>query len=189
MNKRVGRHLVELLVVAVAIAGIAVVIIMVDMRAAGRARELQCASNVHQLAVAMQQYADDHDGRLALGPDWQTQLLSYSERPEDPKLTMLSCPARPNQPGFATGLNYDVAARRADAVAHQVWLIEVRNGSGEVWWANDIRFHRLSHNRFPVAPHRNRASISRGDGSVRTRDPLALTVEDWIPPVTEQTAY
>lgn len=183
MKQRVGRHLVELLIVALAIAVVATAIIMVDIRAGSKARELRCVSNVHQLAVALQQYTDDHDGTLPLGPDWQTHLMAYSEQTKDPQMTVLTCPERTKQPGFAYGLNYDIAAQPTTHVERQVWLIEVRNGSGEIWWANDIRFRRLERNRFPVAPHHLRAAMSRGDGSIKPRDPQQLTSEDWLPPV------
>jgi len=185
----VGRHLVEVLIAGLIVAGVAVMIITVDLRATGKARALLCASNVHQLTLAMQQYADDHDGRLPLGPGWQMLVLAYSQTSDDPRLSLLTCPARLNEPGFATGLNYDVAARSGDVVGRHIWLIEVRNGSSEIWWANDIRYHRLPHNRYPAAPHRGRTTVSRGDGSVRTRDPFSLTATDWLPPVSERTLF
>jgi hypothetical protein len=181
LNKRVGRHLVELLVAGLTIAGVGALIATVDIRATERARTLQCSGNVHQLTLALTQYADDHDGKLPLGPNWQMQMLTYSQREEDPRVTVLACPSRSNEPGFATGLNVDLAGRRADSVVPQLWLIEVRNGSAQTWWANDIRYHPLTHNRFPVAPHRNRATFSRGDGSVKSIDPSRLTATDWTP--------
>lgn len=181
-----GRHLIELLLAGLIIAGVVTAIIIVDMRATGRARQLHCASNVHQLTLAMQQYADDYDGKLPLGYDWQTLMLAYAARREDPRVTLLTCSARPDNPGYATGLNYDVAGGDSALVGRQVWLAEVRNGSAETWWANDIRYRRLRHNRFPVAPHRERTNVSRGDGSVRARDPYGLKATDWLPFATDQ---
>ena len=137
----------------------------------------------------MQQYTDDHDGLLPLGPNWQMLLLAYVQTADDPKLGLLMCPARPNDPGFATGLNYDVAGRRSDTVARQVCLIEVYDGSSEIWWANDINFHRLIRNRFPVAAHRGRTTFSRGDGSVRAKDSTTLTETDWLPPAGRDTPF
>jgi hypothetical protein len=187
VKKGGGRHLVELLVASLTVAGLALVIITVDLRATARARELLCTGNVHQLALAMQQYIDDYDGRLPLGPNWQMLTLTYAQTSEDPKLSLLTCPARRNDPGFSVGLNYDVAACRSDEVTRQVWLVEIYDGSSEIWWANDINVHRLTPNRFPVAAHRGRTTYSRGDGSVRTRDIANLTARDWLPPGAERT--
>jgi hypothetical protein len=187
LKKGGGRHLTELLVAGVVIAGLAIAIITIDLRATGRARELLCCGNVHQLTLAVQQYTDDHDGRLPPGPNWQMLSLAYVQTTEDPKLSLLSCPSRSADPGFATGLNYDVAGRRADGVSKQVWLMEVYDGSPEIWWSNDINFHRLRVNRFPVGAHRGRTTYSRGDGSVRTKDAMKLSEADWLPPPVEDT--
>ena len=64
-SKNRCRHaftLIELLVVIAIIAILAALLVPATQEALDRARSIACQSNLHQDAIALTQYADDHDG-------------------------------------------------------------------------------------------------------------------------------
>jgi len=62
MTRRAGFTLIELLVVIAIIAILAAILFPVFARAREKARQTSCASNLKQIAMAVIQYSDDHDG-------------------------------------------------------------------------------------------------------------------------------
>lgn len=60
-----GFTLIELLVVLAVIAILAALLLPALAKARERAEAIACLNNTHQLALAWQLYADDHEGRLA----------------------------------------------------------------------------------------------------------------------------
>ncbi len=103
--RRRGFTLIELLVVIAIISILAAILFPVFSRVRERARCTKCLSNVKQLVMAFQIYADDHDETLPLwcmdwpwksalsdgaGNTWDAVLLPYYRNSE-----LLYCPSNP----------------------------------------------------------------------------------------------
>src|SRR6266536_2206230 len=69
-NRLTGFTLIELLVVIAIIAILAAILFPVFARARESARRISCASNLKQLGVAVQMYAQDFDEVLPYGQNW-----------------------------------------------------------------------------------------------------------------------
>ncbi len=106
MRMRTGFTLIELLVVIAIIAILASILFPVFSRARAKARQAACASNLKQLGLAFQMYAQDYDEMLPVwaygatnnndnGPaqgayTWDTQLAPYIRNQQ-----ILVCPDNP----------------------------------------------------------------------------------------------
>ncbi len=108
---RRGFTLIELLVVIAIIAILASILFPVFARAREKARQTSCLSNAKQLAMAVLQYAQDHDEmlpicrqRAAVGQPsygylgWFDQLYAYAKNGQ-----IFVCPSR--SPGAWAGVN------------------------------------------------------------------------------------
>jgi prepilin-type N-terminal cleavage/methylation domain-containing protein/prepilin-type processing-associated H-X9-DG protein len=93
--------LIELLLVVAIIAILAALLLPTLSRAKAQGQRIQCASNLHQLHIAFQLYADDHGGVLPSynGPSWvgllYNRVPSLSPYPSpSPRLIqdMFHCP-------------------------------------------------------------------------------------------------
>ena len=102
---RRGFTQIELLVVV----GILVVLLAILLPVFGKvrrsARSVNCLSNLHQIAMAFEQYATNNGGRLpdplAADVSWEETLLPYVQTPE-----VYRCPAD-NELAETLGTSYD----------------------------------------------------------------------------------
>ena len=69
---RRGFTLIELLVVIAIIAILAAILFPVFARARAKAREASCTSNLKQMGLAVQMYANDYDGLLPFAAQYPT---------------------------------------------------------------------------------------------------------------------
>src|SRR5919108_973651 len=104
--RRTGFTLIELLVVIAIIAILAAILFPVFAQAREKARESACLSNVKQLGLALQIYAQDYDETLPnhaadtdnfLAPkapaNWAKALSPYAKNTQ-----IFSCPSAPLDP-------------------------------------------------------------------------------------------
>src|SRR6185503_20551052 len=71
---RRGFTLIELLVVIAIVGILAGLLLPVLARAKGQARQTACASNLHQIGLAIKMYLSDHDDRFADRRELKTYL-------------------------------------------------------------------------------------------------------------------
>jgi prepilin-type processing-associated H-X9-DG protein len=76
-----------------------------------RARQVECASNLRQVALAAHLYANDHEGRLPAADNWVEALQPYFQNRDI--LRFLRCPDAPGQP-VAYALNSRAAGQRIE---------------------------------------------------------------------------
>lgn len=131
--------LVELLVVIAIIAILAAILFPIFLKAKESAKLTWCQSNLRQLALAMQMYIDDSNGRF---PPWAWHVRPIrTERGRSPSwihekvwrdaifpycksYTAMYCPARPREMSFGT----DFTA--AEAAEHKYGVFTVGYGLG-----------------------------------------------------------
>lgn len=96
---RRGFTLIELLVVVAIIAVLAAMLLPALGSAREKARRSKCLSNLHQIALAVQMYVNDHDGRMPF-LEWNTQFMQLGLlQPHVANFNFYRCPSA--QPGDA----------------------------------------------------------------------------------------
>jgi prepilin-type N-terminal cleavage/methylation domain-containing protein/prepilin-type processing-associated H-X9-DG protein len=101
LRKQNGFTLIELLVVIAIIAILAAILFPVFAQAREKARQTSCLSNMKQLGLSLNMYAQDYDGALCQ-TSWELGKLkakihwSYLVQPYVKNLQIFVCPSDPN---------------------------------------------------------------------------------------------
>lgn len=181
LSQKPNRFLTEILVVGCIVILIAFLVAKTYTRSLGQANRTVCVNNVSQLARAMMAYSYDFDCHVVSGPSWQDAVMPYVSDPPD--WNIYYCPVRDGERGYSYGLSRRIAALPETEIpfpSETVMLADVRNSTREVWWANDIRFENVHHNRSPLPCHSMRSNFAFCDGHASTRDPFLLDAGSWM---------
>ncbi len=156
-SPRPGFTLIELLVVIAIISILASILMPVFSQARGKGRQAACISNVKQICLAMQMYAQDYDEIFPAGQagatantQWYNAIFPYSRNRQ-----IFYCPDRKDAgPGYA--MNYLASGQTVGNFwdpSVKILVGDVRpeaiGANGEVgtgdadfgspeWWMNDI---------------------------------------------------
>jgi prepilin-type N-terminal cleavage/methylation domain-containing protein len=90
-QRRSGFTFIELITVIAIIAILAAILFPVFAQAREKARQTSCASNLHQIAMAMHLYAQDHNGRFPPADDDFNPAMPYIKN-----LAIFRCPSDPH---------------------------------------------------------------------------------------------
>jgi len=144
---RRGFTLIELLVVIAIISILASILFPVFARAREKGRQAACVSNIHQLCMAFQMYAQDFDEIVtpgALGTDmWHDLIYPYTHNRQ-----IYVCPSRKDrQMGYAVnnlvagdseGTMFDPAVKILLMDVPPEAIQSTATSRGTEWWCNSL---------------------------------------------------
>jgi len=110
-KSRLGFTLIEMLVVIAIIALLASLLMPALGRIREKAQKTACMSNLHQIGLAAQGYANDHEGYLPYAAysssiRWYTKLAPYAGGGVLEKQSIWSCPSTKKNSWVGYGWNY-----------------------------------------------------------------------------------
>ncbi|MFP3902680.1 MAG: type II secretion system protein [Armatimonadota bacterium] len=147
IQQKAGFTLIELLVVIAIISILASMLMPVFSRAREKGRQTACLSNVKQLLLAVQMYAQDYDEFMPYGQlgndQWHDLIYSYTHNKQ-----ILRCTNRKDRyvgygynwivgQGASVGQFFDASSKIILADVPPETLGVTANAPGEEWWIND----------------------------------------------------
>ncbi len=185
---RNGFTLIELLVVIAIIAILAAILFPVFAKAREKARQTSCASNLKQLGLSIQMYAQDYDETLPANNDVVSKTdynggLAVNPflllQPYIKNLNILACPSDPGGHGtlctFRDAYDPNTKQRNGSSYQYNMWCWGAALASASApsntilvydgwWWAcGDICYQPW----VLAAPHSSGCNISFMDGHVK----------------------
>ncbi|MCS7191181.1 MAG: DUF1559 domain-containing protein, partial [Fimbriimonadales bacterium] len=96
------------------------------------ARKTACLTNLKQLALAQEMYANDHDGRYPAAARWGDLTRLYVANPETYR-----CPSVPQERGFGYAMNVRLSRQKLDAIQDPSQTPLLYDSSNLAWNAHD----------------------------------------------------
>jgi len=163
-----GFTLIELLTVIAIIGILAAIIIPVVGRVRDSARGAQCVSNLRQVGIAMNLYADDHRGRFpTVYPDgnktWRWKLVPYANMPEN----SMGLSPLPGEAGIfvcPAFVDKDPAAPRASS-----YVINAKMSDLQPYWRYDRSKVQATRTLMVVEFDQNTEYFIQWDGGMAAR--------------------
>ena len=189
-SARRGFTLIELLVVIAIIAILAAILFPVFARAREKARQTSCLSNVKQIMLAVQQYAQDYDERMPRhgnSPDWSEQIYPYVNNAQ-----VYGCPSATQNPNtvaeVGTIFNYSWNYY-SNSAQNNMKLAQIQRPSealvildGSYYISNRWRGDGSAIDNDGVPRHNDGANIGFADGHAKWMVPtnyLTRQLWDW----------
>jgi len=165
-RKRAGsQRLIEVLVAVGMLAVLGAILFPTFARSREKARTSSCMSNLKQLAIATEMFAQDHDGRLPGAVTWRDDVLPYVNNEQ-----LFKCPSD-EVDNVTYAINPLVAGRDLDEIDdHQ----------------ETVLLYEIGESGRPVFPHNGGANYAFVDGHVkwysRENAPEELQTTGFAPP-------
>jgi len=135
-------------------------------RAREKARQPACMANMKQLALAIEMFAKDYEGRLPGAVTWEEDIMPYVKNEH-----LFECPSRLDREEGGYALNPLVAGKKLDDIDDK---------------ANTVLLYEVDEHGQPVFPHNDGANFAFVDGHVKwfsKRDaPEGIRSTGYIPP-------
>jgi len=167
------RGVGSLAVAFVAVGGIAATMVIVAAmimptfsRTREKARQTSCLSNMKQLALGIEMFAKDHEGRLPGAVTWAEDIRPYVQNKQ-----IFECPERPRGEKGGYAINALVAGKKLDDIPDK---------------ATTVLLYEVDNNGQPVYPHNGGANFAFVDGHAKwfSKDnpPEGIETSGFIPP-------